>query len=51
MKTILTAAVLALVLMPTVLRAACSSAEHASSCKEGYLWDEAKLACVAKPSS
>lgn len=51
MKTRLAAAALALMLAPGALMAMCAAEEHASSCKEGYVWDGAKGECAPKPSS
>lgn len=51
MKTKVTAAVIALMLAPTAIWAMCAAGEHASSCKEGFVWDEGKAECVAKPTT
>lgn len=53
MKTKLTAAVIALMLLPTVTMAQCMGAKEvtASSCKEGMTWDSAKGECVLSPTT
>jgi hypothetical protein len=51
MKTRLAAAVIALMLAPGFAMAMCSEGQHASSCKEGFKWDQAKGECVLNPST
>ncbi|MFN7224383.1 MAG: hypothetical protein ACK4MS_10230 [Paracoccaceae bacterium] len=53
MKTKLTAAVIALMLLPTISMAACGGHKEitASSCKEGMTWDSAKGECVQSPTT
>lgn len=51
MKTKVTAAVIALLLAPSAIWAMCSAEEHASSCKEGYVWDSVKAECIVKPTT
>ncbi|MEF3047418.1 hypothetical protein [Pseudotabrizicola sp. L79] len=51
MKTKVTAAVIALMLAPSAIWAMCSAGQHASSCVEGMVWDDAKAECVAKPTT
>ncbi len=53
MKTTLSAAVIALMLLPTISMAACVGHKEitASSCKEGMSWDSAKGECVLSPTT
>ncbi|WP_168219774.1 hypothetical protein [Pseudotabrizicola formosa] len=53
MKTKLTAAVIALMLLPSVSMAYCSGAKEvtASSCKEGMSWDQTKGECALTPTT
>lgn len=53
MKTKLTAAVIALMLLPSMSVAYCSGHKEitASSCKDGTSWDQAKGTCVLTPTT
>lgn len=53
MKTKITAAVFCLILAPGFAMAQCSDKQHisASSCKDGYTWDQTKGECVLNPST
>ena len=53
MKTKLTAAVIALMLLPSVSMAYCSGAKEvtASSCKDGATWDQTTGTCVVTPTT
>lgn len=51
MKTKISAAVIALMLAPGFAFAQCGHDQQASSCKEGYKWDQATGACVLNPST
>ncbi|MBN2630027.1 MAG: hypothetical protein JXR75_05770 [Rhodobacteraceae bacterium] len=53
MKTKITAAVIALVLLPTVSMAMCQDHKEitASTCKEGMVWDAAKGQCILTPTT
>jgi len=53
MKTKLTAAVIALMLLPSVSMAQCAGVKQitASSCKDGTIWDQAKGECVMSPTT
>lgn len=53
MKTKITAAVIAIMLLPTVSIAQCMGAKEvtASSCKDGMIWDQATGACVLSPTT
>lgn len=53
MKTKLTAAVIALMLLPSVSMAYCSGAKEvtASSCGQGMTWDQTKGECAPSPTT
>ena len=53
MKTkFFSAAVIALMLAPSLASASCGDkAQSASSCKEGYMWDETKGTCTPSPTT
>lgn len=53
MKTKLTAAVITLMLLPSVSMAYCSGHKEitASSCKDGMSWDQAKGECTLTPTT
>lgn len=51
MKTKLAATVIALMLAPGLAMAGCGQGQHASSCKDGYKWDQTKGECVLNPST
>lgn len=53
MKTTITTAVIALMLLPSMSMAQCSGAKDvtASSCKEGSTWDQAKGECMPTPTT
>lgn len=53
MKKKVTAAVIALLMAPSLSMAMCSDSQHisASSCKDGYSWDQAKGECILKPTT
>lgn len=53
MKTKITTAVIALMLLPSMSMAYCNSAKEitASSCKDGMVWDQTAGACVLTPTT
>ncbi|NEX44851.1 hypothetical protein [Pseudotabrizicola algicola] len=53
MKTTITTAVIALMLLPSMSMAQCSGMKEitASSCKEGMTWDQAKGECIPAPTT
>ncbi|MFN4153623.1 MAG: hypothetical protein ACK4HF_03125 [Paracoccaceae bacterium] len=53
MKTRITTAVIALMLLPSMSMAYCSGHKEitASSCKDGMSWDQAKGECVLTPTT